>query len=113
MIHPAEGDIYKVYEVGNHIFEIRYGYYEESERGRVEPLPVFPDLMCAPLFTETGQPIVTLLQKPCVYYTPNQPARRELWCGDCLHYSGGREEIGFCRCPARKSTDGGKRGDIP
>ncbi len=97
-ILPAEGTLYKVYTVGHHSFEIRYGYYTEEERGRVEPLPIFPDLKHNPLFTKAGEPVVTLLQSPCEHYLPKDPRRREEWCGDCTYYSGGRAEIGICRC---------------
>lgn len=102
-ILPKEGDLYKVYRIDRHVFQIRYGYYADNERGRVEPLPVFPDLRTSPVYTAEGAPIVTLLQRPCLHYQPRTPHRREDWCGDCCHYSGGREEIGICRCLHNKS----------
>lgn len=102
MVHesilPREGDLYKVYQIDRHIFEIRYGYYADDERGRVEPLPVFPDLRTQPVYTAAGHPIVTLVQQPCDRYRPKNPLRREDWCGDCHHYSGGRDELGICLC---------------
>ncbi len=102
MTTPQEGDLYKTYQVDTHTFHIRYGYYEENERGRVEPLPIFPDLIANPLYTVSGQPIVTLLQAPCREYDPRDPYRQEEWCGDCRHYAGGKEELGTCQCQCRK-----------
>ena len=94
---PREGDLYRTYCVDGRIFEIRYGYYDECERDRVEPLPVFPDLSSQLLYTAEGERIVTLVQHPCARYTPKDPLRSEEWCGDCSFYSGGRDEIGVCR----------------
>ncbi len=105
--HPNEGDLYKTYQVENHIFHIHYGYYAENERGRVEPLPIFPDLKKTPLFTASGAPVITSLQKPCGEYSPKDLHRKEDWCGDCIHYSGGKEELGICKNPDRIRSEGG------
>ena len=35
-----DGDIYKIIELHGSTFELRYGYYEEYERGREEPVPI-------------------------------------------------------------------------
>ncbi len=94
---PREGDLYKTYRIEAHVFPIYYGYYEENERGRVEPLPIFPDLRNQPLYTAAGERIVTSLQAPCESYCPRYPSRKEDWCGDCMHYCGGRDEIGLCQ----------------
>ena len=100
--HPREGDLYRVYRIGDHTFEIRYGYYEENERGRVEPLPIFPNLKGKRLYSHSGHRIVTSLQQPCEHYCPKRPREREDWCGDCIHYAGGRSEIGICSCEGRR-----------
>ena len=98
---PKEGDLYKIFTLEGHTFEIRYGYYEENERGRVEPLPVYPDFLKDPHYTARGEPITSLIQMACPHYRSGQD-RPEYWCGDCAHYSGGKAEIGICRCPERK-----------
>lgn len=109
-----EGELYKVYNIDSHRFEIRYGYYEEKERGRLEPLPVYPDLHSKPHFTSDGQPIVTVIQVPCRHYKPGNPHKPEQWCGDCRHYDGGLEEIGLCRCrQRRRDTHGLSPGATP
>lgn len=100
--NPKEGDLYKIYTVDSHTFEIRYGYYEENERGRVEPLPIFPDFVETPVYTKTGIPITTLLQIPCRHYRSGRPEAPDGWCGDCVHYDSVKDEFGLCRCPYRK-----------
>lgn len=98
---PSEGDLYKVIEIEKNIFEIYYGYYEERERDKVEPLPVFPDLKKNPVFTADGNPIVTAIQEPCEYYTPLNKERSEEWCGDCISYLDADKEISICGCTER------------
>ncbi len=95
---PCEGDLYKVIEVDNNTFQILYGYYEESERDRVEPLPVFPDLKENPVYTSDGKPIVTAIQEPCEYYISKNENRSEEWCGDCISYLDADKEISICGC---------------
>ena len=99
---PAEGDLYKLFVVDGHTFEIRYGYYEENERGRVEPLPVFPDLIKHPVYNEKGYPLAVRIQPACGHYRSRREKFPDGWCGDCIHYDGGREEMGRCLCPMRK-----------
>lgn len=102
MTLPKEGDLYKIYVIDDHIFEIRYGYYEENERGRVEPLPVFPDFLKHPVYTATGDPVTSLIQVSCEHYSPKEKSSCEYWCGDCIYYGGGKVEMGICLCPRRK-----------
>ena len=94
----CEGELYKVYTIDCYTFEIRYGYYDEKERGRIEPLPIFPDLMANPIYSLDGERIVTAIQLPCQHYQPMDSHAPEEWCGDCKHYANGTFEIGLCRC---------------
>ncbi len=93
---PREGDLYKVIEIEKNTFKILYGYYEESERDKVEPLPVFPNLKENPVYTADGKPIVTAIQDPCEYYAPKNEERSEEWCGDCISYLNTDKEISVC-----------------
>lgn len=95
---PREGELYKTISVGGHTFEVRYGYYCESERESVDPLPLFPDFAASPVFTESGQPLVSVVQPPCEHYCPKNEMHREDWCGDCRHYSDNTAEIALCNC---------------
>ena len=102
MTLPKEGDLYNIYVVDDHTFEIRYGFYEENERGRVEPLPIFPDFLKSPVYTSDGVPVTSLIQTTCKHYKPRQAQYPEHWCGDCEHYDGGKAEMGRCVCPVRR-----------
>ncbi len=101
---PKEGELYKIYEVGGYTFEIRYGYYEENERGRVEPLPIFPDFRKKLVYTEDGYPLTSLIHSSCQYYK-SQEARPENYCGDCIHYSVPKQEISICKCEERRRNE--------
>lgn len=98
---PNEGDLYKVYEVAGFTFEIRYGYYEENERGRVEPLPLFPDFRKTPVYTADGYPLASLIHSACKHYESTKP-KPENGCGDCIYYSNQRQEIAVCQCEKRR-----------
>ena len=102
VLAPREGDLYKVIEVENRTFEIVYGFYEDDERDRIEPLPVFPDLKRNPAFTADGKPIVTGIQETCEHYSPQGNDRGEDWCGDCVHYLKPDSEISVCCCTERR-----------
>ena len=103
---PKEGDLYRIYTVDDCTFEIRYGFYEEKERYLVEPLPIFPDMVTAPVYTSDGVPVTAYVQAPCSYYNPCMPQQPEEWCGDCLHYDGGQKKMGRCLCPQRRKPYG-------
>ncbi len=99
---PREGDLYRIYTVDDLTFEIRYGYYADNERGRVDPLPIFPDMVASPIYTGDGIPVTAYIQAPCTHYRPCQSAEPEDWCGDCLYYDGGFQKMGRCLCPKRQ-----------
>lgn len=99
---PKEGDLYRIFVVDQHTFDIRYGYYAEDERDRVEPLPIFPNFEKNPVYTKNGEPVTAYVQYPCRHYTPHRSEEPEEWCGDCLYYGGGREEMGPCLCRERR-----------
>lgn len=99
---PTEGELYKVIDIENITFKILYGYYDEGERDKVEPLPVFPDLKKKPVYTARGYPIVTAIQQPCKHYSPKNKERSEEWCGDCIYYLNGTDEISVCGCKERR-----------
>ena len=99
---PIEGQLYKVIHVDEHRFELRYGYNEEFEREHCHPVVVFPDLEKNPLYTQDGYPVVTAVQEPCLHYTVPEHQKPEGWCADCVYYPGLHQEVGICRCDARR-----------
>ncbi len=102
MNQPKEGELYKVYTVSGYTFEIRYGYYEENERGRVEPLPIFPDFRKSPVYTSEGYPLASLIHAACNHYKSIK-SKPEHYCGDCVYYAEPRDEVSVCRCEKRRN----------
>ena len=94
---PKENDIYKVIKLRGKRFEIRYGYYEEIDRA-FEPVPIYPDFLKIPLYTDSGEPFVTLMQDACVSYESNGRSN-ERDCGTCVYAERGDDLIGICKCP--------------
>jgi len=88
-----EGDLYRTITLHGHIFEIRYGYYEEYERARGEPIPILPDFKRCPLYTGEGFPFVTQMQELCEH---GNSRFKEGCCVDCRFYSHGEDLIGIC-----------------
>ena len=98
MHSPRDGDPYKVITLHGKRFELRYGYYEEFERARGEPIPIYPDFKKEPLYTDAGYPFVTAMQDACPHHSGNAP----FGCHDCLYYKEGEELIGICTCEKNK-----------
>lgn len=101
--HIRDGDLYEIVEAYGHRFEIRYGYYEEYERGRIEPLPIYPLFREAPAYSPEGFPLTTKMQEPCeAYKLKNENIDNER-CADCIHFqSENNSVIGICKCNERK-----------
>lgn len=102
---PTEGQLYKVIQIDEHKFELRYGYHDEEERQHFHPVVLFPDLSEAPCRTRDGYPIVTAVQDPCDHYTVPPGQEPEQWCADCIYYPGVHHEMGICSCEQRRLTD--------
>jgi hypothetical protein len=95
-----EGDFYKTIEIGGRKLELRYGYYNpELERGRIEPMPIFPNFKKTPLFTIEGEAFVTADQDICEHFQPKQKISGENWCNDCVYLEKHEEFVGLCKCP--------------
>lgn len=99
VVPPKEGDLYKVIKIGDHRFELRFGYYEEFERIRGEPVVIYPNLADRQLFDNDGKRIVTAVQEPCSYYKAQGRNTGDGCCCDCFHYRFG-DDIGVCDCAA-------------
>ncbi len=107
---PKEGDLYKKLVIEGHIFELKYGYYEDFERNH-PPVVIFPDLALNPLYTKDGYRLVTQIQDSCEHYTTAKGQEEENWCADCIHFSGEHKEIGICRHHKNKICLGGNSND--
>ena len=92
-----EGDLYKIINIRDNTFEIRYGYYEEADRHSKysEPIPIFPDFIKEPIYTKEGYPFITHMQDKCKYYKGDL---KEESCYKCIHYKKQEDLIGICTC---------------
>lgn len=93
MNHPKVGDIYKTVELDGKSFELKYGYYEEYEKDRTDPIPIYPDFKKEPVYTSDGKPFVTAMQDVCQHFEGEQIERL---CFECRYYSQKDELIGVC-----------------
>ena len=94
-----DGDIYKIVQLFGKTFELRYGYYEEYERDRGEPVPIYPDFKSSPEYTEDGYPFVTQMQDICQYGKSKFP---DGICVDCKYFKQCDDLIGICKCPKNR-----------
>lgn len=101
---PREGDIYDVVQIGGYSFTIRYGYYDETERGSSDPIPIYPCFLKEPVHTAEGKPLVTRIQDACEHYEPADGAG-DGWCADCAHCQSWQKEIGICSNPHRQKEN--------
>lgn len=96
---PKEGDVYKIIRIGDHVFELRFGYYADFERECGEPVVVYPDLIRERRYTSEGNRIVTAVQDSCKYYEVPTHKESDDCCGDCTHFSTQcDDDIGICKC---------------
>lgn len=97
MNNIKEGDLYKLIKIDNQEFEIKYGYYIDSDRYSKynEPIPIYPDFINNPTFNIEGFPFVTHMQDKCIYYKGNS---KEDSCYKCLYFNKVEDLIGICTC---------------
>ena len=93
-----EGDLYMVINCYGYTFEIRYGYYKESDRKIGEPVVIYPDLKNNLVYNKNGYPLVTAVQIPCEHYQVKQGDIPEECCSDCIYYKNPKKEIDICLC---------------
>jgi hypothetical protein len=96
MTRNREGELYKIIRISDLEFEIRYGYYEESDRYSKynDPIPIFPDFIKNPVYTHDGYLVVTHMQDKCEYYKGKDKIDE---CYGCKYYEDGIDLIGICK----------------
>ena len=100
-----EGDLYKIITTYGKTFELRYGYYGECDR-KYEPNVIYPDFIKKPLYTDNGEPFVTMVQDVCKSYRGEAKRTPDTTCCECKYFQRGDDWIGICTCPKnKKSTD--------
>lgn len=103
---PKEGELYKILNIEGNTFRLYYGYYEEYERNNpaAEPMPIYPDFLKDPRYTDAGHAFVTKMQDACKHYKGCESESNE--CAECAYYKHGDELIGICTCPNNKGAPG-------
>ena len=97
-----DGDLYKIIDVFGRSFEIRYGYYEDYERSRGDPEPIYPDLKKQPEYTYDGYLIVTQMQEICEH---GESRFCDGCCVDCSFYRHANDLLGICTCEHNKKKN--------
>ena len=95
---PREGDLYCVVKTFGRSFELRYGYYDDRDRSR-PPDVIYPDFLQEPIYTEKGEPFVTMMQDACRYYRSERVRHEDSLCSECEYFVRGEEWFGICSCP--------------
>ena len=96
-----EGDVYGIFKIGEDTFEIRYGYYDESDRiGKYnDPIPIYPNFIKNPQYNSEGYPFVTEMQDICEHFEGQLLV--DICCG-CTHFKKGDDLIGICQCEKKR-----------
>lgn len=99
---PKEGELFKIIELHGRIFEIRYGFYEESDRHNrfAEPVEIYPDFIKHPQYTDEGIPFITAIQTPCPYFRGSRDENST--CEECAYYQHCEELLALCGCPQNR-----------
>lgn len=96
-----EGDVYGVINVFGKQFELRYGYYDERDRAG-PPDVIYPDFIKMPIYTDSGEPLATMMQDDCSHYQSDNARGCDAVCGECKHFQRDKEWFGLCRAPKNR-----------
>ena len=102
-----EGDLYKVITTFGKTFELRYGYYGEKDRQNplCQPAAIYPDFTVEPLYTDEGDPFVTMLQDACTSYRGESKKTPDTTCAECKYFKRGEEWFGICKCEQNRKNE--------
>jgi len=104
-----EGELYRVVTTFGKTFELRYGFYGEKDRQNplCEPVPIYPDFLREPLYTDEGEPFVTMMQDACARFNGDEKRTPDTTCADCKYFGQGEEWFGVCKCPRNRERKNG------
>ena len=100
---PREGDPYRTVTTFGKTFELRYGYYDDVDRSG-EPDILYPDFTTAPVYTEEGEPFVTMMQDACERFKGKVRRTDDTTCSECTYCRRGEEWFGICTCPQNREN---------
>ena len=101
---PTEGELYKKVDTFGRIFELRYGYYDDIDR-KTSPVVIYPDFRRAPVYTDSGEPFVTMMQDACASYVGSCKKTADTTCAECEHFKRGDELFGICLCAQNRKNE--------
>ena len=112
MLVHEEGELYKVITTFGKTFELRYGYYGEKDRVNplCDPVVIYPDFTAEPLYTENGEPFVTVVQDACDCYKGKNKRDPNTTCEECKFFQRGEDWFGICTCAKNRKPQNGKGG---
>ena len=97
-----DGDVYKIINIQGRVFELKYGFYEEYEKDSSDPIPIYPDFLANPEYTDEGIPFVSGIQTACGGFDGKD---RELGCYGCKYFSEYEDLIGLCRLESNRRRE--------
>ena len=102
-----EGELCKVVCTFGKTFELRYGYYEECDRQNplCKPVVIYPDFLCEPVYTEQGEPFVTMVQDACKSYKGEAKRTLDTTCAECKYFRRGEDWFGICTSLRNRRSD--------
>ena len=102
-----EGELYKIITTFGKTFELRYGYYGEKDRQNplCQPAAIYPDFTVEPLYTDEGDPFVTMLQDACTSYRGESKKTPDTTCAECKYFKRGEEWFGICKCEQNRKNE--------
>lgn len=92
-----EGELYKTVTTFGKTFELRYGYYGEND-GKNPLYVIYPDFVSNPLYTDNGEPFVTVIQDACKSYRGKNKKTPDTTCEECKFFRQGEDWFGICDC---------------
>lgn len=99
----VEGDVYKTVTTFGKTFELRFGYYHDMDRNH-SPDIIYPDFIKAPMYTENGEPFVTMMQDACGSYRGKAKKTQDTTCAECRYFRRGEEWFGICTCDRNRKS---------
>ena len=99
---PREGDLYRVVNIHGRNFALYYGYYAECDRINplAAPMPIYPDFIEDPQYTDEGFAFVTMMQDACSHFDGSKDPDSD--CSGCGYFCRCEELFGICTCRANK-----------
>ena len=98
-----EGELYKTVKIFGKVLELRYGYYDDIDRNH-PPDIIYPDFKKAPIYTDNGEPFVTMMQDACPLFLGDTEITTDTTCADCDYFLRSEEWFGICKNDNKKTT---------